>query len=176
MRFCLNTIVNAYQKVSPSILTEYITKEELEKEYVKEAPDDGGVYGRQDKQWVELEPDTVRKIQLYYGDSSKSTFTTFADITGLKNHDEIARLSKETAQQAVIKDYVLDQANYIWVCCSSKVTSILCFDDSLTVGCVYTNSNSEESISGDDGLTYYCYRLESHLIKSHPWNFKIIIE
>ena len=177
MEFRLNTTVSAYPKIGPSILTDYVKRDELEKGYVKEAPDDGGVYGRQDKQWVELEPGSVKHIHLYYGDSSKLTFTSSADISALKGSQLVARTSAEEPQTAIIKDYVLDKVAYFWVCCSAKVQSILCFKDSLTVGCVYTNSASlDPPIKGEDGLDYHCYRLESSLIKNHPWNFKIIVE
>lgn len=82
--------LNAYQKVSKSILSEYVKKEDLEEELseyvrevtpeeqaqnpdgvfarkrkewvagVEEAPADGLIYGRQDKKWVEVDMEYKR--------------------------------------------------------------------------------------------------------------------
>lgn len=163
MRFNLSTKINAYPKVSPSALINYVT----------EAPIDHNLYGRQNREWVEIKECEIRNTKLYYGNSSKSVLTSFSDIEEISTTPK--EFSKDSVNEIIINNYVLPQVNYFWVCCSSKVANIFCFDDSLTVGCIYTNRNSKKSIAGDDGLTYYCYRLESHLIKDHPWNFRIVL-
>lgn len=54
----LKATIKAYQKISPSILGNYVTKDNLSEElsnYVTEAPVDSNVYARKDKAWVEID-------------------------------------------------------------------------------------------------------------------------
>ena len=55
----LKMTLKAYQKVSPSILSDYVTKTELNtqlEDYVTEAPNDNKEYARKNKGWVEINP------------------------------------------------------------------------------------------------------------------------
>lgn len=57
----ITTTLKAMPKLSPSILSNYVTKEELEaKDYVTDVVDDG-TYGRQKGTWVELKEETQKQ-------------------------------------------------------------------------------------------------------------------
>lgn len=161
MRFNLTAKVNAYPKISPSALANYTT----------EAPIDDNIYGKQNKEWVEIEH-CEEKIQLYYGGSSKKVFEDFSDIEALSDYKEFLR---SNTYEINIKDYKLSQASYFWICCNFKISEIYCPNVGRDLACYYTN-NEDKTIKDSNDTTYYCYRLKYQLIADHPWNFKVVIE
>lgn len=164
MRFNLSAKVNTYPKISPSALINCVT----------EAPLDNNLYGRKDKEWVEIEQCKCRKekIQIYCGESDKTILENFSDMESLPVYKEF--LSANT-YEIYINNYELSQVGYFWICCNFKVSEIYCPNVGKDLACYYTD-NEGKIIKDNYGMEYYCYRLKYKLIADHPWNFKVIIE
>ena len=76
----LKATIKAYQKISPSILNNYVTKNDLSEElsnYVTEAPVDSNVYARKDKAWVEIDARFAdNNAYLIYGSNTSAILTS----------------------------------------------------------------------------------------------------
>lgn len=174
MQMNLKTTLRAFPKVSPSILQDYVTKDDLNNQlenyptseeltstlenYVTEAPADNNVYGRENKDWVQLEQD-VKKVskQLYFGESAENQ---------LDSEQEILNLPGSATIDANASTYLLNydqfSQGYMWIVCTSPLKSIIWG----TMGLVADYIEQQAKITGDcasDNITYYCYRIREEL-------------
>lgn len=188
----LSTTIKAYFKLSPSELDNYVKKVDLDtelKDYVKEAPTDGFTYGRRDKQWVELEASAVRNTRLRWGTSIKEIFKSYGvpdyepedDVTTLPFRADLYQSGKDTYIKVLNISVPVD--SYVWVCCSHKVINIQCQYS----GGIDGNSGGEsiagiwdyqlipdKTVTGSDGVPYYCYRTSDMLSAGNNWT--LIVE
>ena len=90
----LKTTLRAYKKVSPSILEDYVKKEDLEttlENYVTEAPTDGKIYGRKDKAWIALkEAAALSENMVFYGSNNQLQIDTEEEVFNLDNYATMA--------------------------------------------------------------------------------------
>ena len=67
----LKTTLNAYPKLSPSILKDYVTKDDLNtrlEDYVEEAPVDSKPYARKDETWVPVKDSALSVDRIIHSD------------------------------------------------------------------------------------------------------------
>lgn len=158
-RLELKTTLNAYPKLSPSILSNYVTKDDLSQQldnYVEEAPVDSKLYARENESWVEILPETkALPIKLHYGANSDLQIDNISDVEALS---EFTMLSADTA--SYILNYTLSANGYLWICSSRPVKSIiwgamgLIADYEYQTAVISSNNNQE---------VYYCYRITDML-------------
>lgn len=156
----LKTTLNAYPKLSPSILKDYVTKDRLDatlENYVEEAPVDSRTYARKDEKWVPLKPDTLLTAKaLYYGVS---------DDTQIDNESEIMALEVSEILSPDVKSYTIDYAlprnGYLWIVCTEPIRSIIWG----VMGLIADYEKQQAVIESSNGSTsYYCYRIRDELI------------
>ena len=178
----LHTTIKAYVKLSPSVLSNYVETEDLKKQlqdYVKEAPTDGFTYGRRNKEWVELEATAVRNVRLRWGTSLKETFalvegqTGSDDITNLEFRQDIYKEGQD--KYIIRKSLPITSRGYGWVCCSHKILSIQCDLGGGYMGPWDYEPIPEETVTGADGIPYYCYRTVDILSAGYSWELLIEI-
>lgn len=157
MQFNLNTTIKAYQKLSPSLLVNY----------VQEAPTDGKVYGRKDRQWVKLYPDN---IMVLYGTTKYSTISldmmeSFKVVNNLDYKDQTFNLKLETLDDGSC------EGEYIWFCASVPISSII----QTNVGLPIDYEKQEDTLQLDDNTLIYCYRTSTPLLPD-IWQFTITLD
>lgn len=177
--------IGAYNKVSPSILGDYPTKEDLQatlSDYVKEAPIDGKVYARTNGNWASFDAENVqpveeqqpvtqsdpftRTISLWYGDSTKAILSNVEDINSLPVKDE--GVVVYTASNQCTIGYIMKADGYFWIVSNTQIEQILFGSFPTTwVG------NIIQSADGENGevTTYYAYRTPDELIKDDKYSF-----
>lgn len=188
MRNNLHTTIKAYTKISPSLFENYVKTEDLNKQladYVKEAPTDGFTYGRRNKEWVELEASAVRNVRLRWGTSKKEKFISYGE-EGYLPEDDVTLLPYRTdiykeGQKVYTKILTIPVAedSYVWVCCSHKILRIQCeLNGELdgkpggpsAIAEVWDYSMiPDTTVTGSDGVPYYCYRTNDMLGAGHTW-------
>jgi hypothetical protein len=151
MRTNLTATLEAYEQVSPSILSNYVT----------EAPNDGLLYGRQNKTWIPV----MYKPYIYMG----------ADAVTIMTANELATLefknSLEDTQTSIVFNKTLTAPNYIWFCSTKEIGSIVDVDTGFEVDYI---QQSEPVIIEINRITYtfHCYRTTNQLL-DNSWKFMI---
>ena len=162
----LTMTIRAYQKVSPSALSNYITRDQLEEElnnYVTEAPEDGKIYARQDKQWSELQKEAqAQDTLLIFG--SNSTLTLDANL--LDKLDRKYNLGKDPKSFDI--DYTMTEQGYFWICTNNELKNIR--DGNLGWSADFIK---QKNMIEYDNQFFYCYSITDELI---AWNWKFIVE
>ena len=156
MQFNLNTTINAFPQISPSILSNYVTQNQLSttlNNYVEEAPNDSSVYGRQNKQWVELNEQCVlNNITLSFGYNDLVEIQQLSDISSL----ESVTLDKNTTSYNLT--YNQQSSGYFWIVSTRKILNIMWMN--MLADYVEQPSN----LITNNGLPLYCYRMANMLI------------
>lgn len=150
-RLNIKTTLTAYPKLSPSLLSNYVTKDDLSSQlssYVTEAPVNQGVYARQNEQWVELNNDTLyNTVKLYVGESSLDTLTSDADISSFS----YVLLNNNIQTYSV--SYTQHVQQYYWIVTSRQILSVELNNQQIEF---YTQPNN---ITDADSTSLYCYRM-----------------
>lgn len=156
MQFNLNTTINAFPQISPSILENYVTKNELSTtldNYVEEAPANSSIYARQDEQWVELNKQCIlSNITLSYGYSNLVEIQQLSDISSL----ESVVVDKEVTSYNL--SYYQQSAGYFWIVSTRKISNIM------WMGMIADYVEQPANPTNDEGLPLYCYRIVDKLI------------
>lgn len=162
----LKMTLKAYQKVSPSTLGNYITKDDLElilKDYVTEAPADGNTYGRKGKDWTELKDSSiVNPILLYYG----ATQTLVVDYTILNQIADQNSITLDGTIQNYTVNINTNINSYIWFCSTQPIKRIV--DPQTNWACDFIKQKNE--VIDQNNNSFYCYRIELMLIPKN-WEF-----
>lgn len=172
MEIKTNTILRAYSKISPSILKDYVTKNNIEeyefvnqsqltetlKGYVPEIEDaePGVVYGRGLKNgeltWIEtILPSTI----LYYGMSPTETLPEVpAEFISTLNSTFSAISGGNTFKVS----YAPEVNGYFWFICTEKVVSATYTSGNQNYVDSLTNLGSVEITINNQKKTFYVYR------------------
>lgn len=138
MEVNLNVTLNAYPRLSSTLLSDYVTKEELEakeyidnsalqvalEDYVKdvEDPEVGVVYGRMDVDgvmtWVPITYVDDKDQPFCYGMTTGDTLTS----EGLQSLQRVI-ISKEISSYLV--EYQPDDNGYFWFCTPRQVVKVM---------------------------------------------------
>ena len=152
----LKTTLNAYPKLSPSILKDYVTKEDLDttlQNYVEEAPTDSKPYARRDEQWVELNKQAIlNSISLSYGTS---------DLVEIQQESDTGSFDKVELDKNIVSynlTYNQQSNGYFWIVCNRKISSIM------WMGMVADYIEQPTKPLDSNGLPLYCYRIADVLI------------
>ena len=154
----LHTTLRAHQKLSPSILKDYVTKDSLDEKlenYVEEAPVDSKTYARKDEKWVPLKPSTLLTAKaLYYGVSDDTQIDDESEIMAL----EVSEILSPDVKSYTI-NYTLPRNGYLWIVCTEPIKSIK------WNGFIADYEKQRAVIESSSGSTsYYCYRIRDELI------------
>lgn len=164
----LKTTLNAYPKLSPSILQDYVTKEDLTstlENYVEEAPVDSKPYARRDETWVPVKESALSvERTIFYGSNS--------DLQ-LDNENEILSLQHKDTLPADAKSYIVNynqlENGYMWIVCTEPISSIVWG----ATGMVAEYVQQEAVItSTTSDVHYYCYRITDILVPNQ-WVFLV---
>lgn len=150
MRYDLHTRLNAYTRVSEGNLNDF----------VREAPNDGNVYGRQNEEWVKLDKSVLNETFMA-GPINKEVLTA-SDINDLEqSHNPTS--SKFDLSFNLIED------SYIWFCSKNEIdyvaqvggVEIDLIEQEQDVGVIYADGSQD---------IWHCYRTTYPLL-SGKWNF-----
>ena len=170
----LKTKLKAYPRVSPSILSNYVSKEELEaKDYVThselnailskfvtevENPDPAVVYGRQNGEWVSLLslPEVVDDV-LCYGMIGDSRLNPEELLT-------LNRLGVSRSCREYLIDYEPTKNGFFWFCCTEEIREVIA-DNGLQyrLGVIKQPDKLLVEFQGEL-VEFYCYRTNSKLV------------
>lgn len=127
---------------------------------IDEAPADGEVYGRKDKEWVKLSKEAIA-YSFISGPLDKEKITI----------DDIPSLDKSSnpKKQRIERKYVLDEDSYIWFVCKDEIDYIA-HVGGLEIDYVKSDDLTE-TYSGVKE-TWHTYRTTYPLVKG-TWNFII---
>ena len=176
----LKTTLNAYPKLSPSILKDYVTKEDLNTKledyptneeltntldnYVEEAPVDSKPYARRDETWVPVKESALSKDRIiYYGSNKDLQMDSERDILNLQHKDIIPAGGK-----SYIVNYNQTEDGYLWIVCSEPVASIVWG----AMGTIADYEKQNAVITASDGTNYFCYRIRQMLVPNQ-WVFLV---
>lgn len=163
----LKTTLNAYPKLSPSILKDYVTREDLTstlENYVEEAPVDATPYARKDEAWVPVKESALSTSRvIYYGSNKDLQLDSETEILQLQNHDTIPADAK-----SYIVNYTQTEDGYLWIVCTEPISSIIWG----AVGMIADYEKQNAAISSSTGVTYYCYRIREMLVPNQ-WVFLV---
>lgn len=182
MRFQLETKISAFNKISPNILSGYVTQETLDtelKKYVQDVGQNGentsDVFGRTAGKWVKLNENVVDPTVLRWGVSQIAVMDE-VNINILAN----SRKLEPDGQPEMSCDipYTLPEDGYMWICSSKPLASWKAIlTPQWKVGCDYVNTTKETGpIEAADGVRYYCYRTQDALSANNPWDFVVNID
>ena len=159
MKMNLNTKLDAYPKLSSSILNNYVTKEDLGNtlnNYVTEAPVDGNAYSRKDKNWAALKPSTLlEEVSLYYGSNGELQLDTIQEILDLQSGEKLIPPTEHTYNIT----YNIPENGYFWVVATQSITSIR-----WVFGLLDYIAQTAKISTPDNVKTYFCYRIREELI------------
>lgn len=155
----LKTTLNAYPKLSPSLLSNYVTKEDFTttlEGYVEEAPVDNGVYARQNETWVSVDPEIkITDELLYYGANTDLQMDDVNNILSLECHDIIPH-----GGSSYILNYNQTANGYLWICCTKPIKSIVWG----AMGGMIADYIKQRADIVTQTTTYYCYRIRDMLV------------
>lgn len=167
----LKTTLRAYKKVSPSILEDYVKKEDLEttlENYVTEAPTDGKIYGRKDKAWIALkEAVALSENMVFYGSNNQLQIDTEEEIFNLDNYATMA-----AGATSYTVNYNQAENGYLWIVCTAPIKSILWGAMGLIAD--YVEQQAQIISKADPNISYWCYRIRDELV-ANQWVFNIHI-
>lgn len=127
---------------------------------IEEAPSDGNVYGRKDKEWVKLSNNAIQYSFLSgYLDKEE------IDISDLDSFEKMSN----PKQNKIERKYVLDKDGYIWFV-SLKPIDYIAHVGGLEID--YTQKDNLTLKYSGKEETWYCYRTTYQLL-SGTWNFII---
>ena len=150
MRTNLTATLEAYEQVSPSILSNYVT----------EAPNDGLLYGRQNKTWI-----PVIYNYIYMGANNLTTITADGLIS-LESKNLL-----EDSQTTITLDKTLTASNYIWFCSTKEISSITDANTGFAVDYMEQPGSITIEVNRRT-FTFYCYRTTNQLV-ANSWKFTI---
>ena len=128
---------------------------------IEEAPDDGNLYARKNKEWVKIQDDYL--IYSFRMGGLNKEVISFGDIRSLDYYENVEETKIE-------KSYNLNSDSYIWFISLTPIEYIA------TVGGLEIDYiKQKNNIIVDDTTTYYCYRTTYPLLKG-KWNFIIKFE
>lgn len=163
----LKTTLNAYPKLSPSILKDYVTKEEFNttlENYVEEAPVDSTSYARKDESWVAVKESALSVDRvIYYGFNKDLQMDSEEDILKLQHKDTIPASGK-----SYIVNYNQTENGYLWIVCSEPIASIVWG----AMGMIADYEKQRAVITASDGTNYFCYRIRDMLVPNQ-WVFLV---
>lgn len=164
----LKTTLNAYPKLSPSILQDYVTKEDLTstlENYVEEAPVDSKPYARRDETWVPVKESALSvERTIFYGSNSDLQLDNENEILSLQHKDTLPADAK-----SYIVNYNQSENGYMWIVCTEPISSIVwgamgMIADYVQQEAVITSTTSD--------VHYYCYRIADMLVPNQ-WVFLV---
>ena len=170
----LRTTLKAYPKMSPSILSNYVTKDELQeknyvthselnetlKDFVKEVvnPEPMAIYGRQNGEWISILslPEVIDSV-LCYGTVSDSILNAEELLT--LNRFGVAEKCKE-----YLIEYEPTKAGFFWFCCTDEIAEVIA-DNGLKyrLGIIKQPDTLEVIMQGKK-VNFYCYRTVNKLV------------
>lgn len=166
--FNLKTTLNAFPKLSPSVLANYVTKTDLTDtlaNYVTEAPVDDNVYARSNKAWVEIQQDTLKTgFYVIFGASQTLQIDTEQEIWEL---DRSAALSKDETTYAL--SYNQTETGFLWIVSTRPIKSIIW--GAMGMIADYIEQPSKVQSATTDAV-YYCYRIRDMLLPNQ-WVFTL---
>lgn len=163
----LKTTLNAYPKLSPSILKDYVTKDDLNtrlEDYVEEAPVDSKPYARKDETWVPVKDSALSVDRIiYYGSNKDLQIDSEEEIYQLQNKATIP-----ADGTSYIVNYNQQEDGYLWIVCTDPIKSIVWG----AMGMIADYERQRAVISSSDGTSYYCYRIRDMLVPNQ-WVFLV---
>ena len=163
----LRTTLRAYPKVSPSILSNYVTRNELDnyvthselenllKGFVREGKDldPATIYGMKNGQWVPVVsvPDDMLNV-LCYGMLPDNNFIDSPELV------ELNRLGMSEGCYEYRIEYEPRRSGYFWFCSTSEIKEV-----TADMGLEYKQPllqqpDKVDVIMGGDKISFYCYR------------------
>ena len=186
MQFNLKTTLQAFPKLSPSILKDYVTKEELENEnfvnhtelstilsdFVKDVEngENGTIYGRVNGKWVPIfdVPSPIDGI-LCWG---------MIDSQTLNGQQILSDLNRMTLVENVIEysiEYQPTQSGYFWFASTVPITGVVA-NSGLSYQQILTDCPNISVIYKGNSLTFYCYRTQKLVaLPGIPYKFQVSI-
>lgn len=162
----LKTRLNAYAKVSNSILEKYVTKDALDsklEDYVTEAPQDNKVYGRENKTWVELvESAKETEKLLVFGANNQLQLDTVEEIMTLDGRHIL-----QHGESSYKMTYNQKEDGILWIVCTAPIKSIVW--EGLNMIADYTK---QKAVLTDGDVNFYCYHITEALV-ANTWSFTI---
>lgn len=176
----LKTTLNAYPKLSPSILKDYVTKDDLNTKledyptneeltntldnYVEEAPVDSKPYARKDETWVPVKDSALSVDRtIYYGSNKDLQLESEEEVYQLQNKATIP-----ADGTSYIVNYNQQEDGYLWIVCTDPIKSIIWG----AMGMIADYERQKAVISSSDGTNYFCYRIRDMLVPNQ-WVFLV---
>lgn len=163
----LKTTLRAYAKVSPSILSNYVTRDELDnyvthselevilRQFVREGEnlDPAVIYGRKNGEWVPVlsVPDEMTNV-LCYGMLPDNDFIDSAELVQLN------RLGIENGCYEYLIEYEPTKNGYFWFCSTAEIKEITADMGLEYKQPVLQQPDKVDVLMGGDKLSFYCYR------------------
>lgn len=177
----LKTTLTAYPKLSSSLLSNYVTKDELDNElgsnyltktqirdmYVPEVEDvdSDNVYARngKDRKWVQLRKESVATdIEVYFGANTQTQMDSVEEIKALQEHVTINKDEK-----TFMLEYLQQSNGILWICTTRPVRAIQ------WSGYLWGDYSKQKDDVVDGEEAYYCYR-SNEVLLDNLWEFKLI--
>lgn len=176
----LKTTLNAYPKLSPSILKDYVTRDDLNTKledyptneeltntldnYVEEAPVDSKPYARKDESWVPVKNSALESDRvIYFGSNQDLQLDSEAEVLALQQHATIP-----ASDDSYVVNYNQVEDGYVWIVCTEPIKSIIWG----TMGMIADYERQNAVIVSNTGANYYCYRIREKLV-ANQWVFLV---